>query len=285
MQEVDWRQEPLHLGGKRLETLEYENIRLEFDGPLAVLTLADSERLNAISLPMVEGIQAAISEIAKPRRGVRALMLTGEGRAFCAGANMARRKAEAGDGKPSTAANAVEGIFHPMIRRLRDVEVPVIAAVNGPCVGVGFAMTLLADYVVASEAAYFLVPFRNLASSTDSGLTWLLPRAIGPARARQLIMRAERLPAAKALDWGLVNEVAPAEGFADAASAVARDFAEGPTVALGIMRRLFQDSPTNSLDAHLEAEARAVRKTSRTADNAAAIRAFGSKEKVVFGGS
>ena len=268
-----------------METLTFENVRLEFDGALATLVLADPDRLNALSLGMIDGIQGSLREVAKPRRGVRCLMIVGEGRGFCAGANLARRKTEASEGQPSTAGNAVEGVFHPMIRKLRDVEIPVVAAVNGPCIGIGVSIALLADYVIASDRAYFLVPFRNLASSTDSGLTWLLPRAIGPARARQLVMRAERLPAQAALDWGMINEVASAEGFADAARNAAQAFADGPTVALGQMRRLIQDSAANSFDAHMEAEARAVRVTSRTQDNATAIKAFGSKEPVKFVGS
>jgi 2-(1,2-epoxy-1,2-dihydrophenyl)acetyl-CoA isomerase len=268
-----------------MDSIDYENIRLEFDGPLATLVLADPDRLNALTPAMVEGVQSALTEIAKPRRGVRALMVTGEGRAFCAGANMARRKAEAGEGRPSSAGGAVETIFHPMIRRLRDVEVPVVAAVNGPCVGIGVAIALVADHVIAAERAYFLVPFRNLASATDSGLTWLLPRAIGPARTREMVMRAQRVPAATALAWGMINETAPAETFAATARERALEFAEGPTVALGLMRRLVQDSAVQGLDAHMEAEARAVRRTSRTQDNAAAIKAFGSKEKVPFVGA
>ena len=268
-----------------MEILTFENMRLEFDGALATLVLADPDRLNALSPAMVEAIQAALREIAKPRRGVRCLLIIGEGRAFCAGANLARRRSEASEGKPSTAGSAVESVFHPMIRKLRDVEIPVVAAVNGACVGIGVSIALLADYVIASDKAYFLIPFRNLASSTDSGLTWLLPRAVGPARARQLVMRAERLPAQTALDWAMINEVVPAEGFAEAARKVAHDFADGPTVALGLMRRLIQDSAAVGLDAQMEAEARAVLKTSRTQDNAAAIKAFGSKEPVRFVGS
>lgn len=264
-----------------LETLDFDGVRLDLDGSLATLTLSDPERLNALSLAMVEGVQAALREVAKPRRAVRCLMLTGEGRAFCAGANLARR-GDTGERRP---ASPVESVFHPMIRRLRDVEVPVVAAVNGPCVGIGVALALLADYVIASDAAYFLVPFRNLASAPDSGLTWLLPRAVGPARARELVMRAERLPAARALGWGLVNEVAPAAEFNVAAQAAATGFADGPTVALGQMRRLMQESATSSFDAHLEAEARAVQRTSRTQDNAAAIKAFGSKAPVSFTGA
>jgi 2-(1,2-epoxy-1,2-dihydrophenyl)acetyl-CoA isomerase len=263
-----------------LETLDFEGLRLELDGALATLVLSDPARLNALSIDMVEGVQAALREIAKPRRGVRALMITGAGRAFCAGANLARRSET--ERRP---AAPVETVFHPMIRRLRDVEVPVIAAVNGPCVGIGVAIALLADHVIASDQAYFLVPFRNLASSPDSGLTWLLPRAVGPARARQLVMRAERLPAASALAWGMINEVAPAESFAHAARAAALAYAEGPTIALGLMRRLMLESSANSFDAHLEAEARAVQRTSRTQDNAAAIKAFGSKDPAPFVGA
>jgi 2-(1,2-epoxy-1,2-dihydrophenyl)acetyl-CoA isomerase len=267
-----------------MEMLDYENIRLELDGPLATLVLADPDRLNALTPEMVDGVQAALGEVAKPRRGVRALMITGAGRAFCAGANLSQRKAVGGAAVGYT-RNLVEGVFHPMVRKLRDVEIPVIAAVNGPCVGIGLAMTLLADYVVASEAAYFLVPFANLASAPDSGLSWLLPRAVGVARARQLVMRAERLPARQALEWGLINEVAAADDFPATARQAAQAFAEGPTVALGEMRRLFQASPDASLDAQMEAEARAVRRTSRTQDNAAAIRNFGGKGKVTFAGA
>lgn len=268
-----------------MEILTFENLRLELDGALATLVFADPERLNALSVGMVDSVQTALREVAKPRRGVRCLMITGEGRAFCAGANLARRKTEASEGRPSTAAGGVESVFHPMIRKLRDVEIPVVAAVNGACVGIGVSIALLADYIIASDKAYFYVPFRNLASSTDSGLTWLLPRAIGPARTRQLVMRAERLPAQTALDWGMINQVTSEEGFAEAARDAAQAFADGPTVALGLMRRLIQDSAANSFDAHLEAEARALQKTSRTQDNVSAIKAFGSKEPVKFVGA
>ena len=270
-----------------VETLEYTNVRLEIDGGLATIVLADPERLNALSSDMVLSIINALQEVAKPRRRLRALMITGEGRGFCSGANLGgrRREPEAEGGRRNLAAlGNVETLFHPMIRRLRDVQVPVIAAVNGPCVGVGVAIALTADHIIAADNAYFLVPFRNLASCLDSGLSWALPRAVGVNRARQMILRATRVPAASALDWGLVAEVAPAADFAEAARRTAQEYADGPTVALGVMRRLILDSDARSFDEQLEAELRGVAVTSRTKDNVAAMRVFGSKEKPVFTG-
>lgn len=269
------------------ETLGYENVRLDIEGPLATIRLDDPDRLNALSPAMVEALYAALIEIAKPRRRIRCLMIAGEGRGFCAGANLM-----SGAGSPGAertraeppAIASVSGVFHPLVRRIRDLEIPVVAAVNGPCVGFGVAIALLADYLIASDKAFFLVPFATLASCTDSGLTWLLPRAIGTPRARAMIMRAERVPAERALEWGMVNQVVPHDSFREEALGIAREFANGPSVALGIMRRLFQDGPERTLDAQLEAELRGIMKTARTKDNAAALVNFGKKEKATFSG-
>lgn len=265
------------------EVIEYQNARLEIEGPLATFWFSDPEKLNALSPPMIEALYAALIEVAKPRRRIRCLMITGEGRAFSAGANLSSgaAKAERSRAEPPV-IQSVAGIFHPLVRRLRDLEIPMVAAINGPCVGFGFAIGLLADYIIASEKAFFLVPFASLASCTDSGITWLLPRAIGTPRARAMIMRAERLPADKALEWGLVNEVASEADFREAARAVALDFANGPTVALGIMRQLFQQGGEITLDQHLELEVRGVARTARTKDNTIAITNFGKKVKPEF---
>lgn len=268
-----------------METIDYEKIRLELDGALATIRLVDPDRLNALTAPMAEALLAALQELAKPRRGVRALLITGEGRGFCAGVNLAGRSKETQGAKNLPLLSAVESLFHPLIRRIRDLEIPVVAAINGPCVGIGLAMALLADYVVASSDAYFLVPFRNLGSCTDSGLSWLLPRVVGPVRARQMIMRAERVPAAKALDWGMINEVVAPEALAAAGQTLAAEFAAGPTVAIGLMKTLVSNASDVSFDQQLEAEARGVARTSRTKDNNAALRVFGTKEKPVFIGA
>jgi len=270
-----------------VETISYENVRLEIEGPLATLWLDDPDRLNALKPAMVEAIYASLIEIAKPRRKVRCLMITGEGRGFCSGANLASgsgsKDAVRTRAEPPVIAS-VAGTFHPLVRRIRDLEIPVVAAVNGPCVGFGVALALLADYLVASEKAFFLVPFASLASGTDSGITWLLPRAVGTARARAMIMRAERLPADKALDWGMVNEVVAQDDFRKIARERALEYANGPTVALGIMRQYFQRGSEMTLDALLEAEVRGVGRTARTKDNTAAIMNFGKKDRPNFTG-
>jgi 2-(1,2-epoxy-1,2-dihydrophenyl)acetyl-CoA isomerase len=181
-----------------METIAYDKVRLEIEAGLATITLDNPERLNAMSGDMVLGVINALQEVAKPRRAIRCLMLTGEGRGFCSGVDLlgTRQRMEQSQesgAKNLAALNSVETLFHPLVRRLRDVQVPVVAAVNGPCVGFGMAMALTADHIIASQEAYFLVPFRNLASCLDSGLSWLLPRAVGITRDPRRRCYCERL--------------------------------------------------------------------------------------------
>jgi 2-(1,2-epoxy-1,2-dihydrophenyl)acetyl-CoA isomerase len=265
-----------------METVQFENVTLAFEGQLATITLDDPERLNAISSQMADGIMRALQEASKPRRAVRALYITGQGRGFCAGANIAGRGAEGAANLP--VLGRAEAVYHPLIRRLRDFDRPIVVGVNGLCVGIGLAMTLQADYVVAAETAYFSTPFAKLGSGPDGGLTWMLPRVIGPLRARRMLMMLERVSAADARDWGLVAEVLAADGFAEAAKAVALRFANGPTVALSEMRRLLIDAQRAEFDSHLEAEVRALARTFRSKDNVAAMRAFASKSEPAFTG-
>ena len=267
------------------EIVEYEHARLEFDGPLATFVLNDPDKLNALRPDMIEALYAALIEISKPRRKTRCLLLRGEGRAFCAGANLALGAAsQTSARKEPPVIQSVSGTYHPLVRRLRDLEIPVVTAVQGPCVGFGVALALLSDYLIASEDAYFYIPFAGIASAPDSGLTWFLANAIGTPRARQMIMRAERLPAGKALEWGMINQLCSEADFAEETARIADEFANGPTIALGIIRQLFQRGPSNTLDEQLEAEARGVMRTCRTKDNSAAMRAFGSKSRPEFTG-
>jgi 2-(1,2-epoxy-1,2-dihydrophenyl)acetyl-CoA isomerase len=262
-----------------IETIDYPFVRLEFQGPLAVLTLNDPERLNAMGQDMAESIAYALVEIAKPRRRCRALLLTGEGRAFCAGVNlMGNRKALAEGTNTLPAMSGVETLFHPLLRRLHAINVLVIAAVNGLAVGIGMGMTLAADYAIVSDKGWFQAPFKNLASATDSGLGWLLSRNIGIMRTKRVLMWAERIDAATALDWGMVSEVAPAEGFAAHARAVAFEIANGPTVALSEIKGIVGAAQRSDLHSAFEAEAQSVARTSRTKDNVAAIKVFGRKD-------
>lgn len=264
-----------------MTVFQFEKLNLEVEGTLATLTLDSPDRLNAISQPMAEAVMRAVQEASKPKHGVRAMLFTGSGRGFCAGADLAGR---AGQGANLPLLVPAEAVYHPMIRKIRDFDRPIVAAVNGPCVGIGLAIAMLCDHVIAVEDAYFYTPFAKLGCSPDSGLTWLLPRIIGPLRARRMLMDLERIPAQLAESWGLVTQVVPSEGFAQAARAVAEKYAAGPTMALSEMRRLIMDAQRTEFDAHLEAEARALTRTFRSKDNRAGMRAFVNRTDPEFTG-
>lgn len=267
------------------ETLDYETVRLEFDGSLAVLTLASPGTLNAIGEKMALEVAEAVAEVAKPRRKCRALLITGEGRAFSAGVNLMDKRQAVIDGtRKMEALGGAETTFHPMLRRIHRLQIPVIAGVNGLAIGIGLGLALTADHIVAAESAWFRTPFAELASAPDSGLTWLLPRAVGTIRAKRMLMRAEEVGSATALEWGLVSEVLPDEGFADAARAVAMEIANGATIALGEIKGLIADGLRSDLHSAFEAEAAAVERTARTRDNVAAVKVFAKKTVPTFTG-
>jgi len=267
------------------ETIEYPTVRLEFDGPLGILTLNQPKALNAIGERMALDIAQALTEVVKPRRKCRALLITGEGRAFSAGVNLMDKRQRVIEGtRMLEALSGTETTYHPMLRRMHGLKIPVIAGVNGLAIGIGMGFALTADYIVAAESAWFQAPFRNLASAPDSALTWLLPRAVGLFRAKRMLMNAEKVDAATALDWGLVSEVRPDEGFAEAARGVAMGFAEGATVALGEIKTLIAAGLRGDLHSTFEAESMAVERTARTKDNVAAVKVFGQKTVPVFTG-
>lgn len=274
-----------HAGAPTIERIELPSVQLDFEGPLATITLDDPDRLNAMSHDMAYSLVLALNEIAKPRRRCRAVLVTAEGRAFCAGANlMSNRKALAEGTSQVDAITGLETLFHPMLRRFHELSIPLIVGVNGLAIGIGFGLTLAADYVVAADAAWFQTPFKNLASAPDSGIAWLLPRAVGSIRAKRMLMRAERIDAATAYDWGLLSEVVPAEQLAARARTVAIEFANDATLALGEIKKLIADGRRSDLHSAFEAEAQAVVRTSRTRDNVAAIKVFATKTKPVFTG-
>ena len=267
------------------ETLNYPTVRLTFEGPLGILTLNAPKSLNAIDEAMALEIAEAVAEVVKPRRKCRALLITGVGRAFSAGVNLMSTRAEVLAGtRKMQALSGGESTFHPMLRRIHRLPIPVIAAVNGLAVGIGFGLALTADYIVAAESAWFQTPFRNLASAPDSGLTWLLPRAVGTVRAKRMLMNAEKVPAATAYEWGLVSQVLPDEGFREGAKAIAEQFAHGATVALREIKQLIADGLRSDLDSAFEAEVSAVERTARTKDNVAAVKVFASKTVPSFTG-
>jgi 2-(1,2-epoxy-1,2-dihydrophenyl)acetyl-CoA isomerase len=260
--------------------MEFERASLELDGAVAVLTLNHPDVLNALSLEMLKGIGDALDALVHER--ARCLVITGAGRAFSTGANLQGRA----DAKfPRGAGHTLETQFHPMLRRLRDLPCPIITAVNGPAAGAGMSLALMGDLVLCARSAYFLQAFRRIGLVPDCGSTWLLPRLIGRARAIELSLLGERLPAETALTWGLVNRVLDDEALIPEARRLAGELASGPTVALGLIRRLYWDSPDNSFEQQLDLESRTQRIAGDTADFKEGVRAFLEKRPAQFSGA
>ena len=170
------------------------------------------------------------------------------------------------------------------MRRLRDLKLPLITAVNGAAAGVGMSMALMGDLIVAARSAYFLQAFTRIGLVPDGGSTWLLPRMIGLARARELSLLAERLPAEKALEWGLINRVCDDAALLDEALRLATKLADGPTVALGMTRQLYNASPTNSFEGQIDLERAMQSAAGRTEDFVEGVGAFLQKRPAKFKG-
>lgn len=261
----------------------YAKVEFGVADAIATVALADPATLNAAGLDMVEELIDAFRRLARDP-AVRAVILTGTGRGFCSGANLADpRTLGVGGAEAPALGLALESHYRPFIDLLRASPVPVVAAVNGPCAGIGVAFALAADLIVAGESARFILAFRRIGLVPDGGLTWLLPRVVGKARAMEMILLGEDIPARTALDWGLVNRVAPDDALLPAARDVAQRLATGPR-SLGLMRRLIWEGLDAPLARHLEAERAAQSEAGRTADFREGVQAFRDKRPARFSG-
>ncbi|HEX8381691.1 MAG TPA: enoyl-CoA hydratase-related protein [Allosphingosinicella sp.] len=257
--------------------MAYEHIRFELSpAAVATVTIARPDRLNALSGQTVDELRAAVAEAG--RSGARCLLLTGEGRGFSSGADLA------GGGLPEDAGAALEKHFNPLVEAIFALPIPVVAAVNGPCAGAGCSRALAADIVVAARSAYFLQAFVNIGLIPDAGATWLLPRLAGRARAMEMMMLGERIPAEKALEWGLISRVVEDEHLASESVELATRLAQGPTVALGLIRKLAREAGHVPLSEALAAERVAQREAGETGDFKAAVMAFLQKRQPKFEG-
>jgi len=258
--------------------------RLRLEGAVAVLAFNDPGTLNAIGRAMRQDFTAAIDIVADPSRGVRCLLLTGEGRAFCSGANL-NEKDEDESAPDADMGATLRAWYNPTLLRLRELPLPIVSAVNGPAAGIGMSFALSADLVLAGRSAYFLQAFARIGLVPDGGATWLLPRLVGRARALELSLLAERLPAETALAWGLVNRVVDDADLAHEALTVAARLAAGPTVAYAELRRLAWQSLDSTYESQLAAEADAQMRAGRTADYREGVLAFAEKRPPRFAGS
>jgi 2-(1,2-epoxy-1,2-dihydrophenyl)acetyl-CoA isomerase len=256
------------------------NIRTERRGAVLVVTLDRPDRLNAAPPAMFEEIAAALREL----DGARAVLLCGAGRAFCSGADVAGGALSAANPGEAT-HEALTRSYNPTLAMIAELNVPVVSAVRGPAAGIGCSLALAADFCVASDTAYFLQAFVNIGLVPDGGASWMLPRLIGRPRALRMMMLGERVPAATALDWGMIHAVVPDAELDAAAFALADRLAAGPTRALGAIRRQLHDAQDTDYAAAMAREADNQRAMRATADAQEGGRAFLDKRAPNFTGN
>ena len=263
--------------------MQFKHVTLDFDGPVAILKLDHPEVMNAVSMDMLGGLGEALDAIDDRRSEVRCLVLTGAGRAFCAGANLQGRDNQ----KPGSRSNAgvtLETGYHPFLRRLRNLHCPIVTSVNGAAAGAGMSFALMGDMILCARSAYFLQAFRRIGLVPDCGSTWLLPRLVGRARSVELSLMGERLPAEKALEWGLVNRVYDDAVLMDETMKLAHELANGPTIALSLIRRLYWESSDNSFEDQLDLEQQMQRRAGAAEDFKEGVSAFLEKRPAKFKG-
>src|SRR5215470_18612485 len=210
-------------------------VRYERDGNVAIITMSDPATLNAIDVEMSDELKAAFMRACDE---ARCALLTGEGRAFSSGANLNTPRAAVDEQGRIDVGERLQNHYNPFVTMLRDLPIPWISAVNGVAVGIGCSFALLADLIVAGENAYFLQAFRRIGLVPDGSATYHLPRMVTRARAMEMMLLGEKLPAAKALEWGLINRCVPDVELMPTAKALAHELAEGPTKTLGLIRKL-----------------------------------------------
>ena len=254
-------------------------VTLSLADNVATITLNRPDRLNALSPRLFDAWNGALDEALVG--GAKAIVLTGEGRAFCAGADL---QPDGVDQLDPDLGVTIDKYYNPMIRRLAALDVPLITAVNGPAVGAGMGFALAGDMVVMAESAYLLLAFVNIGLVPDAGSTWLVARAVGRARAMELALLGEKIDAARALDMGLVNRVAADGEVLAQAQALAARLAQGPGIATGMIRKQVAFALENDLEAVLDLERANQSKAGHTADFMEAVRAFGEKRMPRFNG-
>lgn len=253
----------------------------ELRGGVMTITLNRPDVLNSCNRAMVAELRAAFDEAAA-RDAVRAVLLTGAGRAFCAGQDLAEAVPPEPEPVPEI-ADIVEG-YNALIRAMRALEKPVVAAVNGVAAGAGANIALACDIVLAAESASFIQAFAKIGLVPDNGGTFFLPRLVGMARATSLAMLGDRVSAAQAVEWGMIYRAVPADSLPGAARELAAHLATQPTRGLGLIKRALNASLANDLSAQLDVERDLQREAGGTADYLEGVRAFQAKRAPTFVG-
>jgi 2-(1,2-epoxy-1,2-dihydrophenyl)acetyl-CoA isomerase len=259
--------------------MNYEHIRVEMSpAQVATLTINRPDRLNALAAQTLDEMRDAVEQ--SPAKGARCVLIAGEGRGFSSGADLI-----SGGGLPEDVGLALEEHFNPLVQAMFALPIPIVSAVNGPAAGAGCSIALAADLVIAGRSAYFLQAFVNIGLIPDAGATWLLPRLAGRRRALEMMMLGDRIGAEQALQWGLISRVVEDEHLASESVMLATRLAEGPTVALGLIRKLAREGQHVPLADALAAERIAQREAGETQDFKSAVSAFIEKRQPRFGGN
>jgi len=261
--------------------INFDTLLLDISDGLATITLNRPDKLNALNNKLKQELVAAIRYVATAKNGARCLLMTGAGKAFCAGADLSENASP--DAGWDAGASLID-TYHPILLELASLKMPIVSAVNGAAAGAGMSLAITADIVIAADTAYFLQAFINIGLIPDAGSTYILPRLIGESRARAMMMLGEKVSAQKAHDWGMVYSVVPEDHLSKTARTLAEKLSKGPTSALSNIRQLMATSSTNSFSAQLQAEAMAQRAACQTSDCVEGVTAFLEKRHAIFSG-
>ena len=259
--------------------MAYETITLEIADNIATVTLNRPDRLNAMGPQMADEISEAVDHL----EGARVLLITGAGRAFCSGADLQARGGAAALGA-SGPYGALTRSYNPTMVKLSKLDVPIVTAVNGPAAGIGCSLALCGDFAIAGKSAYFLQAFVNIGLVPDGGSTWILPRLIGKARATQMMLLGEKIGGEQAAGWGLIYKCVEDSELQSEARALAARLANGPTLALGIMRQNIAAALEMDYASAMTREAEGQRIAGASADAREGGMSFLEKRKPVFTG-
>ena len=260
---------------------DYKNISLQKADGVATITLNRPEKLNSFNTDMHQELRSALDDIAADSK-TRALLLTGAGRGFCAGQDLSDRSVSSETDKAPDLSMSVEQYYNPLIRRLTQLPIPVICAMNGVAAGAGASVVMACDIVIAARSSSFILSFAKVGLVPDSGSSWHFSRAIGLPRAKALAMLGNKLPAEQAEQWGLIYQVVDDETLMNEANTLAEHLAKQPTEALANIKHLIHSSFDHSIDEQLERERAAMQHLGQSHDYQEGVSAFLEKRTPVF---
>lgn len=260
----------------------FEFITYAVSGGVATLTLNRPDKLNAFTVPMLGEVGEALGDAANDK-DVRALVITGAGRGFCAGQDLSERTRDP-DAPPADLGESLDVRYNPIVRAIRGMNKPVICAVNGVAAGAGVGLSLACDIVVAARSAKFVLSFSRLGLVPDSGASWNLTRLVGRARAQGLALLGETLDAETAAEWGLIWKCVDDAALMEQALDLAAGFNARPPIGIGLLKQALNESDANGFDAQLDLERDLQRQAGRTQDYQEAVRAFMDKRDPKFTG-